>query len=118
MVSFASRIEFQDVVIKAEFINSFLDSAVDVWERELSETLVLQEAEAATGTFETGGFTAAIKLHGRLTGDVFYELPDTTGNALVAQEATGGAVGNGQGLDAMQALVGKMSAAAATPSGN
>ncbi len=99
-------------VIKANCIKSFLDTAVEVWEQELQGALAFREAEAVTVIFETDGFTAAVSLRGRLTGDVFYEFPEATVSAVNARESDDGRSTDEAGLAAMQRIAGMMSAAA------
>ena len=79
--------------------------------------MVLQNAEAVTGTFETAGFTAAVKLHGRLDGVVFYEFPEGVRSLSPQVHDSYAPFGRdylaGMSVEGLQEIVGAMSEAAA-----
>ena len=68
--------------MKAEFVNAFLNPAIDAWRNELGIELTFREAESVTGVFTTGDLTAIIGVTGKLKGNVFYELSGETAKAL------------------------------------
>jgi len=70
------------MTMKADFVNLFLDLAVQVWRERLPVGLSFREAEAVSGVFVTEGLTAATSVEGRLKGHVFYEFPEETALAI------------------------------------
>jgi chemotaxis protein CheX len=76
--------------MKAEFVNTFLEPAMNVWQKELGIDLTFREAESVNGTFTTEDLTAVIGVTGKLKGNVFYELSrgtaQTVASAMCGQE--------------------------------
>ena len=64
--------------MKAEFVNPFLNPAIEVWRKELSDELTFSNAEMVSGNFTTEDLTAIIGVTGALKGNVFYEFSQTT----------------------------------------
>lgn len=64
--------------MKAEFVNPFLNPAMDVWRKELGDELTFSNAELVSGNFTTEDLTAIIGVTGGLKGNVFYEFSQPT----------------------------------------
>ena len=69
-------------LVKADFVNAFLNLVVQVWKDKLSIELSFREAEVVSGVFVTEDLTAAVSVTGKLEGHVFYEFPDATSLAI------------------------------------
>jgi CheY-specific phosphatase CheX len=70
--------------MKADFVNPFLNLVIQVWQEKLSVELSFREAEAVSGVFVTDDLTAAVTVHGKLEGNVFYEFPEETSLAIAS----------------------------------
>ena len=64
--------------MKAEFVNPFLNPAIEIWRKELGNELTFANAEMVSGNFTTEDLTAIIGVTGALKGNVFYEFSQST----------------------------------------
>ena len=69
--------------MKEVFVNSFLDPARLIWEKELGESLELAGAQVVSNKFTTDDVTAVIGVSGRLEGNVLYGFSGETAKAIV-----------------------------------
>jgi chemotaxis protein CheX len=71
--------------VKAEFVNAFLDPALNIWKKELGTYLAFDHAEGAKGgAFTTEDMTAIIGVTRQLKGNVFYEFTQETALAVAS----------------------------------